>query len=111
MFVLHAESDIQTITPKTKVSPSQLYRHQPRSQCTTDSESDVQPPTYNNRNNHAVGDDSEADSENGPLFNQTLRRSFEMAPSSSDLSDIERKLDMWSRQMNSNIMASIYLYV
>ncbi|KAF6028850.1 POC5 [Bugula neritina] len=37
---------------------------------------------------------------------QTVR-SVELAPSASDLSDIERKLDLWSRQLNSNIIDEI----
>lgn len=107
----HIVSDIQTITPKTKVSPTSLYRHQPRSGCTTDSESDAnqQARALRNQNNHAAADDSDSERESPVMVDRTLRHSFEVAPSSSDLTDIERKLDMWSRQLNSNIMVSCVL--
>ena len=104
-YTCYIETDIQTLTPKTKISPSQQYRHLRRDQCTTDSNADSLPPVCGDRNNHAA-DESDGESESG-MFNRTLQHSYEVAPSSSDLSEIERKLDMWSRQLNSNIMVSI----
>ena len=88
------------MTPKTKISPA--YRHQRRHQC-IDSESDNGELSYNNRNNHAA-DSDDTESEVGVAADRTLQRSYEIAPSSSDLADIERKMDLWSRQLNSNIM-------
>jgi len=101
------ESDIETVTPKTRVSPSQQYHHKHRAD---DTESDLFPSRHGNKNtNAATGSDSGAESEDNILLETTLQRSVELAPSASDLSDIERKLDLWSRQLNSNIIVSLIL--
>lgn len=54
------------------------------------------------------GDISDDDSESGVMFERTV--TSERAPSDSDIREIERKLDLWSRQLNSNIMVQQSVY-
>lgn len=59
------------------------------------------------QNNNAAGagrrgDSSDEESDGGLMFERTV--TSERAPSETDMREIERKVDLWSRQLNSNIM-------
>lgn len=92
------------MTLRTKVSPSQQYQHLPR-QTAAHAKADFETDHGRNRNNHHRRD-SETESEDGGMFESTLlRKSYEeRAASNSEITEIERKLDLWSRQLNSNII-------
>lgn len=49
---------------------------------------------------------SSSDSEQQVVFERTVMSEVDRAPSNSDLQDIEKKLDLWTRQLNSNIMVT-----
>lgn len=82
------------MTPKTRISPSQAYRHQPRLTTSQLLEAEEDDETS----------DSDVYAYDYEVHEKTITTTDERAPSNSDLNEIERKLDLWTRQLNSNIM-------